>query len=101
MQRGRSPRGRRKEEHPVTENAPQTTEPVVAQDRIPVLPLRDVVVYPHMVIPLFVGREKSILALDEAMNRDKRILLVAQRQADVDDPKPKDLYSIGTVATIL
>jgi ATP-dependent Lon protease len=101
MQRGRSPRGRRKEEHPVTENAPQTTEPVVAQDRIPVLPLRDVVVYPHMVIPLFVGREKSILALDEAMNRDKRILLVAQRQADVDDPKPKDLYSIGTIATIL
>ena len=101
MQRGRSPRGRRKEEHPVTENAPQTTEPVVAQDRIPVLPLRDVVVYPHMVIPLFVGREKSILALDEAMNRDKRILLVAQKQADVDDPKPKDLYSIGTIATIL
>ncbi|KPJ79362.1 MAG: DNA-binding protein [Gammaproteobacteria bacterium SG8_30] len=85
----------------MTENAPQTTEPVVAQDRIPVLPLRDVVVYPHMVIPLFVGREKSILALDEAMNRDKRILLVAQRQADVDDPKPKDLYSIGTIATIL
>jgi ATP-dependent Lon protease len=101
MQRGRSPRGRRKEEYPVTENAPQTTEPVVAQDRIPVLPLRDVVVYPHMVIPLFVGREKSILALDEAMNRDKRILLVAQKQADVDDPKPKDLYSIGTIATIL
>ena len=69
--------------------------------RLPVLPLRDVVVYPHMVIPLFVGREKSIVALDEAMNRDKQILLIAQRQADVDDPKPKDLYSIGTVATIL
>jgi ATP-dependent Lon protease len=72
-----------------------------APARIPVLPLRDVVVYPHMVIPLFVGREKSILALDEAMNRDKRILLVAQKQADVDDPKPKDLYVAGTVATIL
>ncbi len=69
--------------------------------RLPVLPLRDVVVYPHMVIPLFVGREKSIVALDEAMNRDKQILLIAQTQADVDDPKPKDLYSIGTVATIL
>jgi ATP-dependent Lon protease len=68
---------------------------------IPVLPLRDVVVYPQMVIPLFVGREKSILALDEAMNRDKQILLVAQRQADVDDPRPKDLYQVGTVATIL
>ncbi len=69
--------------------------------RVPVLPLRDVVVYPHMVIPLFVGRDKSILALDEAMRRDKQILLVAQKQADVDDPKPRDLYTVGTVATIL
>ncbi len=74
--------------------APQST-------RVPVLPLRDVVVYPHMVIPLFVGRDKSILALDEAMNRDKQILLVAQKAADVDDPKPRDLYTVGTVATIL
>jgi len=69
--------------------------------RVPVLPLRDVVVYPHMVIPLFVGRDKSILALDEAMRRDKQVLLVAQKQADVDDPKPRDLYTVGTVATIL
>ncbi|MBS0399621.1 MAG: LON peptidase substrate-binding domain-containing protein, partial [Proteobacteria bacterium] len=68
---------------------------------IPVLPLRDVVVYPHMVIPLFVGREKSIVALDLAMKADKRILLVAQKQADVDDPGPADLYRVGTVATIL
>ena len=75
-------------------SAPQAT-------RVPVLPLRDVVVYPHMVIPLFVGRDKSILALDEAMKRDKQILLVAQKQADVDDPKPRDLYTVGTVATIL
>ncbi|HEX4242263.1 MAG TPA: endopeptidase La [Steroidobacteraceae bacterium] len=67
----------------------------------PVLPLRDVVVYPHMVIPLFVGREKSIVALDLAMKADKRILLVAQKQADVDDPKAEDLYRVGTVATIL
>jgi ATP-dependent Lon protease len=63
--------------------------------------LRDVVVYPHMVIPLFVGRDKSITALDEAMRRDKQILLVAQKQADVDDPKARDLYTVGTVATIL
>jgi ATP-dependent Lon protease len=63
--------------------------------------LRDVVVYPHMVIPLFVGREKSIVALDLAMKADKRILLVAQKQADVDDPKAEDLYRVGTVATIL
>ncbi|HEV2272395.1 MAG TPA: LON peptidase substrate-binding domain-containing protein, partial [Steroidobacteraceae bacterium] len=68
---------------------------------VPVLPLRDVVVYPHMVIPLFVGREKSIQALDVAMRSDKRIMLVAQKQADVDDPKGEDLYRIGTVATIL
>ena len=68
---------------------------------IPVLPLRDVVVYPHMVIPLFVGREKSIVALDRAMNAGKRILLVAQKKADLDDPQPEDLYEVGTLATIL
>jgi ATP-dependent Lon protease len=68
---------------------------------VPVLPLRDVVVYPHMVIPLFVGREKSITALDIAMKADKRIMLVAQKQADIDDPKIEDLYRFGTVATIL
>ncbi len=68
---------------------------------LPVLPLRDVVVYPHMVIPLFVGREKSILALDSAMKSGKEVLLVAQKQADVDDPEIKDLYDVGTIATIL
>ncbi|MFO7306666.1 MAG: endopeptidase La [Gammaproteobacteria bacterium] len=68
---------------------------------MPVLPLRDVVVYPHMVIPLFVGREKSILALDQAMRSGKQILLVAQKQADIDDPGANDLYRVGTVATIL
>jgi len=68
---------------------------------VPILPLRDVVVYPHMVIPLFVGREKSIVALDEAMNTDKRILLVAQKQADVDEPTLDDIYTQGTLATIL
>jgi ATP-dependent Lon protease len=75
--------------------------PVGFIDNIPVLPLRDVVVYPHMVIPLFVGREKSILALESAMKGDKRIMLVAQRQAEVDDPKQDDLYRIGTIATVL
>ncbi len=68
---------------------------------VPVLPLRDVVVYPHMVIPLFVGREKSIVALDNAMQSGKRILLVAQKAADLDDPQPSDLYEVGTLATIL
>ncbi len=68
---------------------------------LPVLPLRDVVVYPHMVIPLFVGREKSIRALDTAMDGNKQILLVAQRSPDVDDPRDADLYSIGTLASVL
>jgi len=68
---------------------------------VPVLTLRDVVVYPHMVIPLFVGREKSILALDEAMENDKQVLLVAQRSAEIDDPSADDVYEIGTLATIL
>jgi len=67
----------------------------------PVLPLRDVVVYPHMVIPLFVGREKSIVALDLAMAAGKKILLIAQKRADLDDPQPEDLYGVGTLATIL
>src|SRR5882757_4102991 len=81
---------------------PTTTNPTsTGIENVPVLPLRDVVVYPHMVIPLFVGREKSIQALDVAMRTDKRIMLVAQKQADVDDPKADDLYRIGTVATIL
>ncbi len=68
---------------------------------VPVLPLRDVVVYPHMVIPLFVGRDKSIVALDKAMSAGKRILLVAQKTPDLDDPQPTDLYEVGTLATIL
>jgi ATP-dependent Lon protease len=68
---------------------------------IPVLPLRDVVVYPHMVIPLFVGREKSIQALEAAMADNKKILLLAQRNAEIDEPQQKDLYEIGTLSTIL
>jgi ATP-dependent Lon protease len=68
---------------------------------MPVLPLRDVVVYPHMVIPLFVGREKSIQALERAMASDKKIFLVAQKDAGQDDPTPDDIYRIGTISTIL
>lgn len=68
---------------------------------LPLLPLRDVVVYPHMVIPLFVGRERSIQALEEAMANDKQILLVAQKNASVDDPGVDDIYRVGTVSTVL
>ena len=68
---------------------------------IPVLPLRDVVVYPHMVIPLFVGREKSIHCLETAMDMDKKVLLVAQKEASTDEPGVNDLFSVGTVASVL
>ncbi|MDA9226663.1 endopeptidase La [Methylophilaceae bacterium] len=67
----------------------------------PMLPLRDVVVYPHLVIPLFVGRDKSISAIEKANDGDKKILLVAQKSANQDEPKAKDLYKIGTLATII
>ncbi len=67
----------------------------------PVLPLRDIVVFPHMIVPLFVGREKSVRALEEVMRGDKRIFLVAQKNAADDDPSEKDLFDIGTIATVL
>ena len=68
---------------------------------LPLLPLRDVVVFPHMVIPLFVGRPKSIKALELAMESSKSILLVAQKSAAKDEPSPDDLYNIGSVASLL
>jgi ATP-dependent Lon protease len=67
----------------------------------PVLPLRDIVVFPHMIVPLFVGREKSIRALEDVMRDDKRILLVAQRDAADDDPSPEGIFSMGTLASVL
>lgn len=81
---------------------PENTE-IESEDRqpIPLLPLRDVVVYPHMVIPLFVGRDKSIKALDSAMASNKQILLVAQKNAEVDEPGVDDIHQIGTLSTVL
>ena len=78
-----------------TRNSPQKNS------NLPLLPLRDVVVFPHMVIPLFVGRPKSIKALETAMEAGKSILLVAQKSAAKDEPEPEDLYAIGCVANIL
>jgi ATP-dependent Lon protease len=77
--------------------------PAIAQDSgmIPLLPLRDVVVYPHLVIPLFVGREKSVKALEIASEQDKQILLVAQKSPNKDEPEAADLYNVGTIATVL
>ena len=67
----------------------------------PVLPLRDIVVFPGMIVPLFVGREKSVKALEEVMKDDKQILLIAQKNATQDDPGPDDIYNIGTLGTVL
>ncbi|MCB5187315.1 endopeptidase La [Methylobacillus caricis] len=77
--------------------------PVFSQESglLPLLPLRDVVVYPHLVIPLFVGREKSVKALELASEQDKQILLVAQKSPNKDEPDAEDLYDVGTVATVL
>ncbi len=82
-------------EKPVAKNTPPEA------GMAPLLPLRDVVVYPHMVIPLFVGREKSIEALEAAMTDDKQIMLVAQTSAEVDDPGRDDIYDFGTLASVL
>ena len=78
-----------------------TQQDPVAEQLLALLPLRDVVVFPHMVIPLFVGRPKSIKALDTAMETGKSILLVAQKSAAKDDPSPEDMYKVGSVANIL
>src|SRR6516165_10465829 len=67
----------------------------------PVLPLRDIVVFPHMIVPLFVGREKSVRALEDVMKDDKQILLVTQKNAAQDDPTTSDIFMVGTVGTVL
>ncbi|MBT3182123.1 MAG: endopeptidase La [Deltaproteobacteria bacterium] len=85
------------EEKKVAKNTIKDGDTVV----VPLLPLRDIVVFPHMVVPLFVGREKSIAALEEAMNKEKDILLSAQINPKTNDPKPEDIYKIGTLAAII
>ena len=77
------------------------SEKVAKGDLMAVLPLRDIVVFPHMIVPLFVGREKSVRALEAVMKEDKQILLVAQKNASQDDPSTDDIYRVGTVSTIL
>src|SRR4026208_2455437 len=77
---------------PVSSAGPET---------LPVLPLRDIVVFPHMIVPLFVGREKSIRALEEVMKNDALILLATQKNASDDDPSPDSIYEVGTLASVL
>src|SRR5262249_30561897 len=69
--------------------------------RVPLLPLRDIIVFPHMVVPLFVGRQKSIRALEEAMNKQKFVLLAAQKDAKTNDPAEDDIYRVGTFGTVV
>jgi ATP-dependent Lon protease len=81
--------------------AQDVSNPNEARQPTPVLSLRDVVVYPHMVIPLFVGRERSVRALEECMNVDKQILLITQKNPETEEPGPEDLFDCGTIATVL
>src|SRR5687768_6559424 len=80
---------------------PENEKGPAQRRQLPALPLRDIIVFPHMVSQLFVGREKSIAALDEAMARDKEIFLAAQKSAKTNDPTPDDIYAVGTVGTIV
>ena len=79
----------------------EVTQKTGPSNILPVLPLRDIVVFPHMVVPLFVGREKSVRALEDMMQTDKQIMLVAQRDATNDDPSKDDIYEVGTIATVM
>src|SRR6266436_6036157 len=80
---------------------PRETPPQTGGLRVPLLPLRDIIVFPHMVVPLFVGRQKSIRALEEAMNQQKFILLAAQKDAKPNDPAEDDIYRVGTLGTVV
>src|SRR5437773_392161 len=80
---------------------PRETPPQTGGLRVPLLPLRDIIVFPHMVVPLFVGRQKSIRALEEAMNKQKFILLAAQKDAKTNDPAEDDIYRVGTLGTVV
>jgi ATP-dependent Lon protease len=88
-------------DRPGPERPARTEAEPVKGEVLPVLPLRDIVVFPHMIVPLFVGREKSVRALEAVMKDDKQILLVAQKNATQDDPSAEDIYRVGTVSTIL
>jgi len=88
-------------DRPGPEGPSESSKPEIQADVLAVLPLRDIVVFPHMIVPLFVGREKSVRALEAVMKEDKQILLVAQKNASQDDPSVNDIYRIGTVSTIL
>src|SRR5688572_10336410 len=76
-------------------------EPVHIPESLPVLPLRDIVIFPFMIVPLYVSRERSIKAIDQALSDNRMILLAAQKRQDDEDPEPDDIFSVGTVALIM
>src|SRR6516162_3298876 len=84
-----------------TQSKPRPVPPPGEVRSYPVLPLRDIVVFPHMIVPLFVGREKSIRALEEVMRSDVYILLATQKNASDDDPATDSIYEVGTLASVL
>src|SRR5437588_4039912 len=90
-----------RQDHRMAEDAKEVETASTAPMTAPVLPLRDIVVFPHMIVPLFVGREKSVRALEEVMNEEKQILLLTQKNAAEDDPTSEGLHTIGTLATVL
>ena len=94
-------RGRVSDAVPIPINARLAMTETHRTHTYPVLPLRDIVVFPHMIVPLFVGREKSVRALEEVMRSDKQILLLAQKDAAQEDPGADDIYMVGTIGTVL
>src|SRR5262249_32249956 len=98
---GRGEGAQQKDIGPMTNTKPRPTLVPGEARSYPVLPLRDIVVFPHMIVPLFVGREKSIRALEEVMKNDTFILLATQKNASDDDPSPDSIYEIGTLASVL
>src|SRR3982751_952853 len=79
---------------------PKEDAPAAPKLPLPLLPLRDIIVFPYMVVPLFVGREKSIAAIDAALARDKEIFLAAQKRPKTNAPSPEDIFEVGTIGTI-
>src|SRR5439155_25973392 len=90
------------DEFPVALSEAEAVEPMVQiPDELPVLPLRDIVIYPFMIVPLFVSRDRSIRAVEEALSKDRMILLVSQKDVNKEEPDQADLYEVGTVAIIM
>src|SRR6476620_8951461 len=90
------------EEFPIALPESEAIEPMVEiPGELPVLPLRDIVIYPFMIVPLFVSRDRSIRAVEEALNKDRMILLVSQKDVNKEEPEQNDLYTVGTVAIIM